>query len=194
MCLQNKTAEPQYLKQNKDQWVFYDSEVYKSPSRKKMAFETEMLVRYDGCRYIEKARKILFWKNQNLKRKVSKQLAIHLALCFISILCRLDPGLTFYQYRPSLISNANQSRPEDQINIAKVLLHRYYMREDCTLKNNHYMLISSVMLFIVGKTGSGKQFVRIDYIIPIVMAECRKVNQTVFIRLFSWLLGIFTLW
>lgn len=53
--------------------------------------------------------------------------------------------------------------PQSQTNMAKVLLHRFYMRE--SMQKAEYHEIAATLVFMAGKLGSGSGFVKIDKII-----------------------------
>lgn len=63
-------------------------------------------------------------------------------------------------------------RPQDQLNIGKILLHRFYMR--CSLKKAEYHEVAAAILFLSGKLGSGSNFVKIDKVIHYMVRDCIK--------------------
>ncbi|KAJ3302580.1 hypothetical protein HDV03_004831 [Kappamyces sp. JEL0829] len=71
--------------------------------------------------------------------------------------------------------------PLDQLCVAKVLLHRVYMR--VSLKKVDYHEIVAALLFMAGKLGSGVNFIKIEHLVKAVAYDCAKDNAQLKARL-----------
>nr|KAJ3420230.1 hypothetical protein HK105_005932 [Polyrhizophydium stewartii] len=69
---------------------------------------------------------------------------------------------------------------------AKVLLHRFYMRAN--INECKYHDVGATLLFVCGKLGEGRNFKRIEQVVPICASEALKKevqmdeNSTIFLR------------
>ncbi|KAL2918414.1 hypothetical protein HK105_201814 [Polyrhizophydium stewartii] len=76
--------------------------------------------------------------------------------------------------------------PRDMIATAKVLLHRFYMRAN--INECKYHDVGATLLFVCGKLGEGRNFKRIEQVVPICASEALKKevqmdeNSTIFLR------------
>ncbi|KAJ3254364.1 hypothetical protein HK103_007246 [Boothiomyces macroporosus] len=62
--------------------------------------------------------------------------------------------------------------PQDQINMGKILLHRFYMRY--SLQQGEYHEVAATILFIASKLGSGAISIKIEKIILYCAKDAKK--------------------
>jgi hypothetical protein len=66
--------------------------------------------------------------------------------------------------------------PIDQVNMAKILLHRFYMRH--SLQKAEYHEVSAAIIFIACKLGNGGNFCKIEKVIYYCAVDAKK-NESV---------------